>query len=272
MSKFKRNAFLGACAASVMRGALLAALSAAPIAAHAEAARADPIDTSMQSCSARADRSSTPGQVQCIEAARDAWQAAIDAAMRSISANAPDDVKRGWAESQNRWLAWRKEEMALLRAVFETTRGNSYSITEANVQLQSVRDRALVVRHTASRFAPPPVAVAASGASGDVATASSASASGAGAGESGASDAPAAVSPAASRAQSEDARAHGQRMRPCNADAACEHAEFDLRRYERTLREKLPSHARSTLTRAQRAWLAYFDATAPLIERHQLVF
>jgi uncharacterized protein YecT (DUF1311 family) len=209
----------------------------------------------MQACSARADRSSTAGQVQCIEAARDAWQAAIDAAMRSISANAPDDQKRRWTDSQNRWVAWRKEEMQLLRAVFETTRGSTYSITQANVQLQSVRDRALAVRHAASRFAPPAPA-AASSASG------SASASGAGT----ASDAPAASSPAvaASRAQSDDARAHDERMRPCNVDAACEHAQFDLRRYERALRDKLPARARATLVRAQRAWSAYFAATAPL--------
>ena len=132
----KPNLFTGAFAARALRCALLAALSIVPLAARAEAARADPIDTAMQNCSARADRSSTPGQVQCIEAARDAWQQAIDSAMRSIAANAPDDQKRGWAQSQARWLAWRTEEQALLRAVFATTRGSSYSINQANVLLQ----------------------------------------------------------------------------------------------------------------------------------------
>lgn len=257
------NPLLGALASSAMRCALVLALSAAPLAARAEAARADPIDTAMQACSARADRSSTPGQVQCIDVARDAWQAAIDAAMRSIAANAPEDVKRRWADSQTRWLAWRKEEAALIHAVFETTRGSTYSITQANVQLQSVRDRALAVRHAASRFAPPAPAPAAASAAASAASAASGSASVvAGAG----SDAPAASSPAAAapRAQSDDARAHDERMRPCNADAACEHAQFDLRRYERALREKLPARARATLVRAQRAWSAYFAATAPL--------
>jgi len=250
------NPLLGALASSAMRCALVLALSAVPLAARAEAARADPIDTAMQACSARADRSSTPGQVQCIDAARDAWQAAIDAAMRSIAANAPEDVKRRWADSQTRWLAWRKEEAALIHAVFETTRGSTYSITQANVQLQSVRDRALAVRHAASRFAPPAPAPAAA----------SSAASGSASAASAAADAPAASSPAAaaSRAQSDDARAHEERMRSCNADAACEHAQFDLRRYERALREKLPARARSTLARAQRAWSAYFTATAPL--------
>lgn len=261
---------LRAFAESVLRCALLVALSGAPLAAHAEAARADPIDTAMQNCSARADRSSTPGQVQCIEAARDAWQAAIDSAMRSIEGTAPDAARSGWQDSQNHWLAWRKEEAPLLRAVFATTRGSTYSITQANVQLQSVRDRALALRHVASRFAPPPAAApaaptsAASGASaatsGMMSGAVAAMASGARVG----SDAPAVSSPVASRAQSDDARAHDERMRPCNVDAACEHAQFDLRRYERALRDKLPARARPALLRAQRAWKAYFDATAPL--------
>jgi uncharacterized protein YecT (DUF1311 family) len=256
----KLNPTLGALAASALRCALLVALSVAPLAAQAEAARADPIDTAMQNCSARADRSSTPGQVQCIEAARDAWQAAIDVAIRSIVANAPDDVRRGWADSQTRWLAWRKEEVPLLRAVFETTRGSAYSITEANVQLQSVRDRALAVRHTASRFAPPTAPVsAASGA----AAASVPSASGSALGTSGTAD-PVSSNLAASRAKGDDARGRTARMRPCNADAACEHAQFDLRRYERSLREKLPARARPLLARAQRAWWAYFDSTSRL--------
>lgn len=268
MSKSKN--LLGAFAESVLRCTLLVALSGAPLVAHAEAARADPIDTAMQNCSARADRSSTPGQVQCIEAARDAWQAAIDSAMRSIAATAPTEARRGWQDSQNRWLAWRKEEVPLARAVFATTRASNYTITQANVQLQSVRDRALALRHVVSRFAPPPPAApaapatptsaASSGVSGASSGAAAATASGARVG----SDAPAVSSPAASRAQSDDARAHDERMRPCTVDAACEHAQFDLKRYERALRDKLPVRARPALVRAQRAWKAYFDATASL--------
>ena len=263
----------GARAVSAVLGTLIvAAMSVAPQVARAEAARADPIDTTMQNCFARADRSTAAGQVQCIDAARDAWQAAIDAAMRSIAANAPEADRRGWDESQRRWLAWRKEETTLVHDVFETTRGSAYSITQANVLLQSVRDRALAVRHAASRFAPPAAPVAASGASASAPPSSGASTASAGSAVSGTATAAPIASAApgsgpagsATRAQSDDARAHNQRMRPCTVDAACEHAEFDLRRYTRALRDKLPAHARPALIRAQRAWTAYFDATSPL--------
>lgn len=252
--------------------ALIAAmLWAAPLTARAEAARADPIDTTMQNCFARADRSTTLGQVQCIDAARDAWQAAIDVAMRSIATDAPAADRRGWDESQRRWLAWRKEEMSLVHAVFDTTRGSSYSITQANVLLQSVRDRALAVRHAASRFAPAVATVASAsgasaalGASASALSSASASAAAAAAGGSTAGAASPAVITPTPRAQSEDARAHNERMRPCTADASFEHAQFDLRRYARALREKLPVRSRPLLARAQHAWAAYFDATAPL--------
>jgi uncharacterized protein YecT (DUF1311 family) len=255
----------GARAISAALGALIAMMvAAAPVPVRAEAARADPIDTTMQNCFARADRSTTAGQVQCIDAARDAWQAAIDAAMRGIDGNAPDSARRAWDESQKRWLAWRKEEALLVHAVFQTTRGSAYSITQANVLLQSVRDRALAVRHAAARFAPPaPVpasaAVSASGAAGAAPGSAPALASAAAASRS-------ATAAAASitRAQSDDARAHNERMRPCTADATCEHAQFDLRRYTRALRDKLPAHSRATLARAQRAWTAYLDATSSL--------
>ncbi|TAM53769.1 MAG: DUF1311 domain-containing protein [Paraburkholderia sp.] len=249
----------GARVISAALGTLIAAMiAAAPVHARAEAARADPIDTTMQNCFARADRSTTAGQVQCIDAARDAWQAAIDGAMRGIQNDAPDSARRAWDESQKRWLAWRKEEALLVHAVFETTRGSAYSITQANVLLQSVRDRALGVRHAASRFAPPAPPAAASSA------ASAASGSAASAASGGGVASAATATSVAARAQSDDARAHNQRMRPCTADAACEHAQFDLRRYTRALRDKLPAHARPVLARAQRAWTAYFDATAAL--------
>ncbi|MEX3931069.1 lysozyme inhibitor LprI family protein [Paraburkholderia phymatum] len=56
------------------------------------------------------------------------------------------------------------------------------------------------------------------------------------------------------------------RPRACSFDAQCEHAMFDLNRYYRRLHAKLPAHARPTLTRAQRAWTAYRDATVPLMD------
>ncbi|WP_341315812.1 lysozyme inhibitor LprI family protein [Paraburkholderia sp. IMGN_8] len=57
-----------------------------------------------------------------------------------------------------------------------------------------------------------------------------------------------------------------RRLRACTADAHCEHAMFDLNRYYRRLQVKMPAHLRPTLVRAQKAWMAYLDATTPLID------
>ncbi|RKP44860.1 lysozyme inhibitor LprI family protein [Trinickia fusca] len=216
------------------RALLVLALAAAgagaiavPQAAHAEAAPADPIDTAMRECLARADRSSTAGQVQCTDAARAAWRSASDAAYQSLEANAPEKVRRGWQESQRRWLAWRNQEVVLVRAVIATTRGSVYEMAGANLLLQPERDRALALRRVAASF-----------------------------------DAQGQQSSSQPAADSNDNPM--PRLRACSLDAACEHAQFDVNRYRRKLRDKLPSHVRTTLARAQRAWLAYYEATAPL--------
>lgn len=199
---------------------------AMPATACAEAAPADPIDTAMRNCLARADRSSPAGQAQCMDAARESWRAAMDGAYRTLLANAPDKPKRSWQESQRRWLSWRDQEQPFVRAVFQTTHGSAYAITEANVLLQPVRDRALQLRRVVGQYGAQAAAVSASD-----------------------------PAPAAKRAP---------RLRPCAVDAACEHALFDLNRYTRKLRAKLPVRSRPLLAHAQKSWRGYFEATAGL--------
>ncbi|AOJ01259.1 hypothetical protein WS70_04960 [Burkholderia mayonis] len=124
-------------------------------AAHAEVAAADPIDVAMRQCLARRDRSSTVGQIQCMDEARQQWLAEVDAAYQRLQKAAPADARRGWQESQRRWLAWRKDEAHLVRAVYETTQGTMYAMASADMRLQPVRDRARALRGVADRYAQP---------------------------------------------------------------------------------------------------------------------
>lgn len=214
--------------------------------AHAEVAAADPIDVAMRQCLARRDRSSTAGQIQCMGEAQQQWQAVMDGAYQRLSNDAPADAKRGWQDSQRRWVTWRKDEVHLLKAVYDTTRGTSYAMSSADMQLQPVRDRALALRAAADRYAPPPAAVPV------------AATSGAGA-------APGAAAVAGGKLANAPRDPAIRRVRPCVEDAACEHALFDLNRYYQKLRRKMPAHSAATLVRAQRAWVAFRDATAPLV-------
>jgi uncharacterized protein YecT (DUF1311 family) len=119
--------------------------------ARAEVAAADPIDASMRSCLARADMSSSVGQVQCMDTARLAWQTVMDQSLQQVLSNAANDAQRKrWAESQRRWKAWRDADGKLLAAVLATTRGTAYQIAGADMQLQPVRDRALALRNVAA--------------------------------------------------------------------------------------------------------------------------
>jgi uncharacterized protein YecT (DUF1311 family) len=182
--------------------------------AHAEVAAADPIDAAMRACLARSDMSTTTGQVQCMDNARIGWKAALDNAWRQLQPKLPPARRTLWAKSQASWLASREAEKQLLAAVFATTRGSMYVLAEADMQLQPVRDRALVLRSAvADAGSPPP-----------------------------------------------------RRPRACSADAQCEHAMFDLNRYYHRLQSKMPSHSRTTLVRAQRAWSAYLAAATPVVD------
>ncbi|WP_423392844.1 lysozyme inhibitor LprI family protein [Burkholderia sp. LMG 21824] len=242
------QAMRAALAALVVWAAGAAGLAGAGV-AHAEVAAADPIDVAMRQCLARRDRSSPAGQIQCMGEAQQQWQAVMDGANQRLLKDAPADAKRGWQDSQRHWLTWRKDEAHLLKAVYDTTRGTSYAMSRADLQLQPVRDRALALRGAADRYAPPPAAVpvaAASGAQGS------------------ASGAPSAAKPNGKPASAPRDPAV-RRVRPCEQDAACEHALFDLNRYYQKLRRKMPAHSAATLVRAQRAWVGFRDATAPLV-------
>ncbi len=136
-------------------GALLSGGGLSPV-AHAEVAAADPIDASMRTCLARSDMSSTTGQVQCMDNARIGWKAALDNAWRQLQPKLPPARRTLWAKSQASWLASREAEKQLLAAVFATTRGSMYVLAEADMQLQPVRDRALVLRSAVANAGSPP--------------------------------------------------------------------------------------------------------------------
>jgi uncharacterized protein YecT (DUF1311 family) len=109
-------------------------------------AAADPIDAGMRKCLARADRSSTAGQIQCMDEARTAWRSAADAALAQLIAQLPAAQQKRWSLSQTRWAAWRDAEDTMLGAAFASTSGSTYQLYEADMRLQPVRDRALSLR------------------------------------------------------------------------------------------------------------------------------
>ncbi len=136
-------------AAFVLLGCLAATGSA-----QAEVAAADPIDLAMRQCLARRDRSSSDGQILCMDDARQKWQAAMNRAAQQLLASGPARVQRKWKESQRRWLAWRKDELSLVKVVYDTTQGTMYTMARAETLLQPVRDRALALRLAAEQDGP----------------------------------------------------------------------------------------------------------------------
>ncbi|WP_413186584.1 lysozyme inhibitor LprI family protein [Paraburkholderia sacchari] len=134
-----------AMAATLAAGVVAGLVGVAP-AAHAEVAAADPIDAGMRACLARADRSSTAGQIQCMDEARTAWHSAADAALAQLITKLPPAQQKRWRLSQAKWVAWRDAEDTMLGAAFASTSGSTYQLYEADMRLQPVRDRALSLR------------------------------------------------------------------------------------------------------------------------------
>ena len=133
-----------------------AALLAVAPGARAEVAAADPIDTGMRTCLARADRSSTAGQIQCMDDARSAWRAAADTALAQLVAKLPHVQQKRWQVSQQKWVTWRDAEDTMLGAAFATTSGSTWQLYEADMRLQPVRERALALRKAAAADGDPP--------------------------------------------------------------------------------------------------------------------
>ncbi|NLP61785.1 DUF1311 domain-containing protein [Paraburkholderia sacchari] len=132
--------------AATLAAGVVAALVAVVPAAHAEVAAADPIDAGMRTCLARADRSSTAGQIQCMDEARTAWHSAADTALAQLITKLPPAQQKRWRLSQTKWAAWRDAEDTMLGAAFASTSGTTYQLYEADMRLQPVRDRALSLR------------------------------------------------------------------------------------------------------------------------------
>lgn len=142
--------------ASALAAACAALCGALPLAAHAEVAAADPIDAAMRACLARSDMSTAAGQVQCMDNALIGWKAALDSAWQQLEPKLAPARRKLWAKSQASWLASREAEEQLLAAVFATTRGTRYVLAKADMQLQPVRDRALVLRSAVANAGSPP--------------------------------------------------------------------------------------------------------------------
>lgn len=128
---------------------LLIGLAAGP--ARAEVAPPDPLDIAMRQCQARDDRSSADGQLACVTEARAAWQTAVQTAYERLLQIAPPASRRGWQASQNRWIVWRADEQAFEQGIYETTESSMDAMAQADIWLQAVRYRALVLREVAER-------------------------------------------------------------------------------------------------------------------------
>ncbi|ODP32844.1 hypothetical protein A9762_03940 [Pandoraea sp. ISTKB] len=133
------------CLATLMLCVTLPVAAAEPPAA---AVAAD-IDQTLTRCLDAPDKQSTGGQDECIVDATHAWDARLNASYRTLQDELPASSRPALLAAQRAWLASRDADLALIGAVYATTRGTMYAPMNANDVMMLTKRRA----QTLTRYA-----------------------------------------------------------------------------------------------------------------------
>jgi len=100
-----------------------------------------PIDAWLEDCTARDE--STAGQIACLAAAYEKWDAELNRVYRELMSALPEASRPALKSAQFAWLKQRDEEFKLLAAVYDLLDGSMYRLMKAADRVDIVRKRAL---------------------------------------------------------------------------------------------------------------------------------
>jgi uncharacterized protein YecT (DUF1311 family) len=124
----------------------LAALLLAAAFSGPAMAEDDPIDVQLGACLASPDGMSTQGMVECIGAAYEAWDKALNDAYRSLIASLSPEEAELLRAAQREWIKFRDAEASFLGSLLTSDRGTMMRITVNEMMANLVKDRALQLR------------------------------------------------------------------------------------------------------------------------------
>lgn len=100
-----------------------------------------PIDAWLEDCTARDE--STAGQIACLAAAYEKWDAELNRVYQELMSALPEVSRPALKSAQIAWLKQRDEEFKLLDAVYDLLDGSMYRLMKAADRVDIVRKRAL---------------------------------------------------------------------------------------------------------------------------------
>jgi uncharacterized protein YecT (DUF1311 family) len=127
----------------------LAAMLLAGAVAGPAIADSNPIDVQLETCLATPDGMTTQGMVDCIGAAYEAWDKALNDAYRSLMATLSPQEAELLRAAQREWIRFRDAESVFLGSLLTPDRGTMMRIAVNEMMADLVKARVLQLRSLA---------------------------------------------------------------------------------------------------------------------------
>jgi uncharacterized protein YecT (DUF1311 family) len=105
-----------------------------------------PLDEFLDQCLAQPNHSSTAGQVECTDEARNRWDNEMNLDYRRLTDHLLPKTQTTLRDAQRRWLQYRDADDRLIDAVYELTKGTMHAPMQAYSHLRLVRERSLMLK------------------------------------------------------------------------------------------------------------------------------
>jgi len=135
----------------LIAAAVLTLLATFPACAQQQGEDEDPIDQAMSQCLDKPEGQSTQGMVECIGAAYEAWDKALNEAYGDLMDSLDANQKTLLKASQRQWIAFRDAESDFLGSLVTPEAGSIMRVTTNEAMVDMVKARVLALRSYSSQ-------------------------------------------------------------------------------------------------------------------------
>ena len=105
------------------------------------AADPDPLDAALDACLAKPEALSTPGMVECADAAIRRWDKRLNEVYQQVMTDLDPKSQELLRASQRRWVAFREAEHQAMGGPWRQDRGTIICVLTANADLSAIKER-----------------------------------------------------------------------------------------------------------------------------------
>jgi len=105
------------------------------------AADPDPLDAALDACLAKPEALSTPGMVECADAAIQGWDKRLNEVYQQVMTDLDPKSQELLRASQRRWVAFREAEREAMGGPWRQDRGTIIRVLTVNADLSAIKER-----------------------------------------------------------------------------------------------------------------------------------